>query len=69
VRTPITTTSLTDEMILRFGRSKRDGTINDAIGRHICTVALGLGSPTLKDHEIEEAKQRICAALNLRQER
>jgi hypothetical protein len=58
--------TLTDEVILWFGRSKRDGTINDAIGRHLCTVALGLGSPMATDAEIADAKQRICDAINAR---
>lgn len=62
----VTAENLTDKRILKFGRAHRDGTINDAIARHLCTVVLGLGSPILTDDEIAEARQRIVDAINAR---
>jgi hypothetical protein len=64
----ITPETLTDAMILRFGRGCVDGTATDAIGRHLCVVALGLfrvhdrSTPEL----VTEAKRRICDAINAR---
>lgn len=59
---------LTDEMILRFGRSKLEGTAADAICRHLSIVALGL----FRVHDrstadmVADARARICNEINAR---
>ena len=65
---PVTAESLSDDEILRFGRSHMDGTANDAIARHLTVVALGLWRVHDRDHAeaVNEARARIAAAINAR---
>lgn len=69
--------TLTVQMIHLLHNGYREGTATDAIGRHLCRVALGelcIGDdipggfryPTVE--EVREAKERLAAAWNARNE-
>lgn len=60
----LTVDSITDDHILRFGRSRRDGTINDATCRMMCRVALGIAAPTITPLEVRDARAWIADAIN-----
>jgi hypothetical protein len=68
--------TITPAQIRRLHNSYLDGTINDAIGRHLCHVALGeccVGDKTIPggmryptEDEIREAKERLAQSWNIR---
>jgi hypothetical protein len=68
-------TGITDDQIRSLHNGYRDGTMNDAIGRHLCKIALA--ERCIKDesvlifryptaHEREQARLRLAAALAIR---
>jgi len=60
-------THIIDQKIRELAETLRDGTASDAIGRHVCAIALGepgnLGRPPT-DSEIARARVMAVAAID-----